>query len=155
MKSRGGARRAITAVARATGTIALNVVLPMWTEDNSLRGSLDRCTKHLEIMELIELFVFALTPEVPSIEGAEFTTGEMAKGLFGRGRGLRANGMNGEGKIGVVDTGRSEIVFGMADGSNGAEIGQRERVGTWSGSLVGLSGLNKLNSASALRRWGA
>ena len=105
----------------------------MGTEDNSLRGSFDRWTKHLKIMELIKLFVFALTPEVPSIKGAKCTACEMAKGLFGRGGGLRANGINGDGKFSVVDSGRSEIVIKMADGSNGAEIGQRV-----SSNMVGI-----------------
>ena len=54
-----------TGTARAT---ALDVILPVHSQDNGTRGPADRGTKHAESMKLIKLFKLAGKAERPSVQ---------------------------------------------------------------------------------------
>jgi len=74
--------RAITAVARASCAISLNGILPMWVQNNSTKWFPDRFTIHLEVMEVIKLFVFTSAPLFPCAQGTKLPSSKAANGLL-------------------------------------------------------------------------
>ena len=124
VKNGGRTGGAVTTVAGTTSAVAFDVILPMGTEDDGLRWTCGGGTKHLEIVKLIELFAFTLTPEVPSVKVAEFTTSKVSKSLFSGSGGLGADGVDGEGQVVVIDVSGREIEFRMANGGDGTDVGQ-------------------------------
>ena len=84
MEERGRARRTITAVTGAPSAITFNMILPMRTKDNGVRGSINRVTVHAKGAHAIKLFMLSSLPEIPRVEGLELATGEMTKSLFSR-----------------------------------------------------------------------
>jgi hypothetical protein len=76
VKSRGSARGTVTAQARATGAIALNMILPDRTKDDNIGWARNRGAKHAEGVKLVQLFVLARHPEGPRVESFELAAGK-------------------------------------------------------------------------------
>ena len=109
MESRGGPSGAVTAVARAAITIALDVVLPVGAEDDSLGRARNRRTIHAKGMEMVKL------------KGLQLTASKRAQGLFSRSDQRRLEGVDGGEEKGSGKDGRREIKA-CAKGGNGPNI---------------------------------
>jgi len=92
MKHRGSTQRTVTTKTSTAGATALDVVLPVHTEDHGIAGAWNWVTKHAEGMELIELLDFAGKPERPGVQRFENTPSERLESLFGGSSSIRANG---------------------------------------------------------------
>ena len=79
MESRGSTSGTITAVARASVTITLEMILPMRTKHNSIWWALAGLTIHSKAFHLVKLINFTFPPFRPSIKLFKFATSEMAK----------------------------------------------------------------------------
>jgi hypothetical protein len=121
MESRGGPSGAVTAVARAAITIALDVVLPVGAEDDSLGRARNRRTIHAKSMEMVKLLEFACLPGIPRVKGLQLTASKRAQGLFSRSDQRRLEGVDGGEEKGSGKDGRREIKA-CAKGGNGPNI---------------------------------
>ena len=88
MKQRCRARRAIAAITRASGSIMFDGILPMRAKNDSARRLANWLSIHLEVMEVVELFMLTGAPLLPGAEGAQFAPSEASDGLFSRSDGL-------------------------------------------------------------------
>ena len=70
MQYRDSTNRSITSLSGSSGTILLDMILPMWSKNDSILVSrLDnRFSIHLKVLELVQLLVFSRFPLSPSGE---------------------------------------------------------------------------------------
>jgi hypothetical protein len=79
MENGSSTGRAITTVTRTAFATSFDLVLPVGSQDNSIKGALTRFSKHTKILKLVTLFSFSLVPEGPGGKGLELTSSKIAE----------------------------------------------------------------------------
>lgn len=123
MEGRCGTWGSVTTIPSAAGTIPANLILPVHAEDNGIGRRVAGLAIHAKGFHLVKLFVLASEPVGPCAQSFEASSGEGPKCLFGRGDGVRGDGMD-EHLQGIRWKGRCGTVNGgMPKLGDGADVG--------------------------------